>query len=582
MTETDYSKLKSEATSRAKELLADILPDNQVADLLGDVYEIEDKYLMGKGHKQETRIAKAGISEKRTKANYRAWETRRGEKPPKAEEVKQDTSNLKELAVKWREEQKALKLQREQQVEFQPELALAPPKKYMSIWTPHPGKQTQFLESTEYEVLFCGGRGSGKSDCLLADALRFVGNGNFRGLIIRRTIPALRDLIKRACMLYPKVVKGAKFIDKEKIFVFPSGAIIEFGYYDHPDDYDRYHGREFCWLGIDEISLYEDREYYDKLKSVVRTTDPTLPKRIRVATNPSGPGRVWIKEYFLDAGDENTTIVTKVKLKNGVEVTLTKKWIKATIFDNPTMVQNDPEYIADLMALPEIKRRQWVDGDFEAAEGLAFSDFHPDYHVIEPSEISSNWIKFRGCDWGFRAKAVCLWIAVDFDGNYYVYREFVTQQMTADIFAQNVLALDGDEYISYGVIDGSVGDERGISGPTIDEQMRNEGLIWRYADKKPGSRIHRKMTLHQLLKLDPVTKKPRIFIFNTCKQLIKELGSLPVDPNNSEDVDTTMEDHAYDAVTYALASRPDKNYINNRQLHYHQRPDVMVDSKYGY
>ena len=59
------------------------------------------------------------------------------------------------------------------------------------IWQPHPGVQTEFLKSNEDEVLFSGGRGSGKSDCLIVDALRYCANGNFRGLIIRRTVPCL-------------------------------------------------------------------------------------------------------------------------------------------------------------------------------------------------------------------------------------------------------------------------------------------------------------------------------------------------------------------------------------------------------
>jgi hypothetical protein len=64
------------------------------------------------------------------------------------------------------------------------------------------------------------------------------------------------------------------------------------------------------------------------------------------------------------------------------------------------------------------------------------------------------------------------------------------------------------------------------------------------------------MIMHKLLEINPDTQKPRIFIFNTCKELIKCLGSLAVDDNDPEDVDTDGYDHPWDALMYALMSRP--------------------------
>ena len=41
------------------------------------------------------------------------------------------------------------------------------------IWQPQP-KQIRFMERTEYEVLYGGAAGGGKSDALLIEALRQV------------------------------------------------------------------------------------------------------------------------------------------------------------------------------------------------------------------------------------------------------------------------------------------------------------------------------------------------------------------------------------------------------------------------
>lgn len=421
-------------------------------------------------------------------------------------------------------------------------------------------------------------KNSGKSDCLLVDPLRFVTNPNFHGLMIRKTMPALREIISRAKKLYRDVYPGTVWKEQEKLFVFPSGATMEFGYFDHIDDYDRYHGRQFCWVGIDEISQYSSREYYDKIKSVARNTDPSLPVRVRATTNPSGPGRIWIKEYFIDISESGVPVVFKVQTPLG-NIEVSRKYIKSTIFDNPTLLENDPQYIAYLAGLPEVQRRQWLEGDFEASDGLAFDEFHKNIHVVEPFDVPSNWVKFRAIDWGYRAKAVCLWFAISPEGELFVYREYTVSGMDADVFARNVLDLEKYEYISYGVIDGAVGNNGGSSGPTIEEDMIKEGLVNMWADKRKNSRVHGKMLIHKYLRVDPLTNEPRLRIVNTCKQLIKELGSLLVDSRNPEDVDTKMEDHAYDALRYGLMSRPDPYLGSYNNLEMNQ---LVLDSKFGY
>jgi hypothetical protein len=49
---------------------------------------------------------------------------------------------------------------------------------------------------------------------------------------------------------------------------------------------------------------------------------------------------------------------------------------------------------------------------------------------------------------------------------------------------------------------------------------------------------------------------PMLYIFSTCKDLIRTLPALQHDPNRPEDVDTEGEDHAPDALRYACMSRP--------------------------
>lgn len=444
------------------------------------------------------------------------------------------------------------------------------------------------IDNPKHEILttnYVVTKNSGKSICLLVDPLRFVDNPTFKGLLLRKTMPALREIISRAKQLYPKVKPGTKWKEAEKIFEFPSGATIEFGYYDHIDDYDRYHGREFAWLGIDEITQWATQEYYDRIKSVVRSTDPLLDPRIRATCNPSGPGRGWVKEYFgIEPNIKTKSIRTEYEVLGQIH-SISRKYIISTVFDNPSTVENDPQYIAFLQSLPPSQRKQWLDGDFEAVDGLAFEEFTIQTHVIDPFPVPSGWLKVRAIDWGFRGKAVCLWAAFNKEGQAFLYRELVTSKVHSDTFAKMVLELEEGEYVSYGVIDGQAGVQSGINGPTVEEDFIKNGLVNQHADKKAGSRMHSKQLLHKYLRLDPETGEPMLKIFSTCRQIIKELGSLMVDPHNSEDIDQRQDDDAYDTLRYLLSSRPDPEYtgdIFTDSNRYKQSMPIIVNTKYGY
>ena len=71
----------------------------------------------------------------------------------------------------------------------------------ISIWSPQP-KQRMFQQRPEYEALYGGAAGGGKSDALLTEALRQVHIPHYRGIIFRKTYPQLTDLIDRSRELY--------------------------------------------------------------------------------------------------------------------------------------------------------------------------------------------------------------------------------------------------------------------------------------------------------------------------------------------------------------------------------------------
>ena len=432
------------------------------------------------------------------------------------------------------------------------------------IFKPNDGPQTQFLAASEREVFYGGARGGGKSYAMLIDPLRYCDKAHHRALLIRRSMPELRDMINHSQRLYSQAYPGAKWREQEKEWRFPSGARIEFGYAENLTDVLRYQGQSYTWIGIDELPQYPTPEIYNFLRSSLRSVDPDIPVYMRATGNPGNVGSLWVKEMFVDPSEPNKSFDVHIDTVAGRK-SITRRFIPAKLQDNPYLMQTD-DYMIMLSSLPEVQRKQFLEGDWSAFENSAFPEFDITTHVVQPFDIPRNWLRFRTCDWGYSSAACVLWIAVDFDNNFWVYREHYTQRVTADLFARQVLEKEHDEYIRYGILDSSTWARRGDAGPSIAETMIREGCKWRPSDRSPRSRVAGKLELHKLLTKDQDTGQPKLKIFSNCTNLVRTMPMLPVDKNNPEDVDTHAEDHAYDALRYGVMSRSvhPKSYDANR------------------
>src|SRR5229473_1277932 len=266
------------------------------------------------------------------------------------------------------------------------------------VFRPNPGPQTEFLAADEKEVFYGGARGGGKSYSLLVDPLRYCDKQSARGLLLRRTMPELRDLINHSRTLYPKAFPGAKWKEMEKEWTFPSAARIEFGYAENVQDALRYQGQAYTYIGVDELPQYPTDEVWTLLKGSLRSVDTSIPTFMRATGNPGNIGSLWVKQMFVDPAIPGTPFSVPVDPHDPNSERITRKFVQAKLSDNPYLTQTS-EYKNMLLSLPEIKRRQWLQGDWSAFEGAAFSEFDYELHVVEPFQIPDNWVKFRSCDW---------------------------------------------------------------------------------------------------------------------------------------------------------------------------------------
>jgi hypothetical protein len=444
----------------------------------------------------------------------------------------------------------------------------AKPKDREVVFEPNPGPQTEFLSASEREVLYGGAAGGGKSYGLLADPLRYFANKNFNGLILRRTNDELRELIWKSQELYPKAYPGAKWQEKKSQWIFPSGAKLWMTYLEREEDVLRYQGQAFSYIAFDELTQHATPFAWNYMRSRLRTTDPELPIFMRATSNPGGPGHSWVKQMFIDPSPANkafaaTDIDTGNVLsypegheKNGKPL-FYRRFIPATLKDNPYLY-SEGNYEANLLSLPEMQRRQLLEGDWAIADGAAFPEFRQSHHVVEPFEIPSDWRKFRSCDYGYSSYSAVHWFAIDpAYETLIVYRELYVSKHTGRDLAKVILQLERGEQIQYGILDSSCWHQRGQIGPSIAEEMIAEGCRWRPSDRSAGARVAGRNRLHELLKYDEEREMPGIVFFDNCRQVIADLPVIPNDPKGGDDIDVRYRsDHAYDSIRYGVMSRP--------------------------
>lgn len=232
-------------------------------------------------------------------------------------------------------------------------------------WQPQAGPQTWLLSCPVEDVMFGGARGGGKSDGLLGDWISHSGiyGGEARGIILRRTVPALEELWARANAIFPQM--GARWVAKSSTWRFPNGSTLKFRWLDREQDADAYQGHQYTWIGADEAGTWKDPAALDKMRATLRS--PTgIPCVFRCTANPGGPGHQWLKERYVQPAIPMTPHFDEARRTWRV-------FIPSKLQQNLILMKNDPTYMDRIRSSgPEWLVRAWLDGDWDASAGDTF------------------------------------------------------------------------------------------------------------------------------------------------------------------------------------------------------------------
>jgi len=466
---------------------------------------------------------------------------------------------------------------------------------------PQPGGQMEFLSRGEFEVLYGGSAGPGKTWALIIDALGpqflLLSAGreaymipSYRAILFRRETKMFQKLLDESRKYYPHF--GGKLTlsrtgDPGPCWEFPSGAKIFICHMEQEDDKYNHDGQEYQYVGWDEICQFTLTQYLHIL-SRVRSTTMEIPLRVRGTANPIGVGLWWVKKRFpvYDPFVTKHYIAAEDVEMNpaGKEVSpsnpnaVSRCFIPGYLYENAYLAR-DVQYKNRIMQMGSRMERALLKGDWDAFAGDFFAEFDQGNEIISPFRIPKEWTLIGSLDPGYSSYCSFGLNAMDFKGKVYRILTYYEKMRNPEANAIGILNTiracpwtQGrmPDQIASGKDAWAQKDRLAIIEHTVTfaDVFEKHGLILTpaHTDRKSGWWAWKQLMPH------------RYFVFKGSNNpLINEMISAIADEKDSEDIqgkgnDPEVYDHALDEQRYGiLALAPPKLSIDKGDRGWEER-----------
>ena len=387
------------------------------------------------------------------------------------------------------------------------------------------------------KILFDGGARSGKTVVLIeyifARAFQFPGAKQLIARKFRSSAEnsvwneTIRDYAARC------PASGTLFhlVDSKLKVLFENGSEIIVTGLDDKERVEKVRGTQYITIYLNEATELSYQTMLDvssRLSQKVADSSGRMavPKML-IDCNPRGP-RHWLYSVGVLHTDPET----------GNQLPDAGIWARLhwSAYDNKENLS--PEYLAILENYPEVMKQRMLWGKWVASEGQVYSEFQTDVHVVKPFSIPDEWTKIRSIDFGFTNPFVCLWGALDHDGNLYIYRELYKSGVLTGEHAKTIRRLSGHERILMTVADHDA-EERA--------ELNSNGIPTDPAEKQ---------VLMGIQEVQKRLKEKKLFFFSSLKHTLSEMDSYtwlpPSEDRNAKEEPRKLDDHAMDALRYMV------------------------------
>jgi predicted phage terminase large subunit-like protein len=269
-----------------------------------------------------------------------------------------------------------------------------------------PGPQTEFLSTSADICIYGGAAGGGKTVGLILEPLRHVGRvANFTAVFFRRTTPQIANpggLWDESRNFYPRL-GGTPHLGARE-WRWPRGGKIKFSHLQFDATVYDWQGAQIALICFDELTHFTAHQFF-YMVSRNRSTCGVRPY-IRATCNPDAeswvadflawwidpitglpiPERAGVVRYYIrvsekivwaDRPEDLARHLPQLEeLPPGVEPPrpISVTFIPAKVFDNPALLQVNPEYLGYLLSLPTLERERLLGGNWKIrpAAGLYF------------------------------------------------------------------------------------------------------------------------------------------------------------------------------------------------------------------
>jgi PBSX family phage terminase large subunit len=382
---------------------------------------------------------------------------------------------------------------------------------------------------------------------LVAWAVRYP---NTWYVVMRRTYRELEDTTKRLMLqgegglppaLPPQLYGAGGYMKTDNMVRLHNGSHILFRSAENAfDAAAKVRGLNLAGFFIDQAEELEEDSYvmlYEQL--LQRLSSHEGPGKALLSSNP-GPETHWIYDRFVNPLTRQAQC----------------RYVHATLMDNKKHLPR--RYYEKMMrtrlTAPDQYER-YILGKWGAFEGKRFRAWKDVDHVVDPFPIPHDWELIEGIDYGWKNPTCCVWVALDFRGRYFAVAEHYEAERPVSYHCQRIreirreLALDP----TASWLDPSAWAERGqYESPAYEFQ--EYGL---FPARAENDRLGGWNRIDELLRERLDDGKPRLQVFrDRCPNLVRELPSLKIKDGSASDDVEKRNDHAPDALRYALMSRP--------------------------